>query len=925
MPVTEKDAHIPKWYPPETKKRKHKEQTKQTKNDIDTRLKHFELCKVWAKKCYSLGLNVIPIRYKSKKPNIATWEKWEYERIPRQTFDQWIRTNKFGNVAIIGGFVSKDLVCFDIDDPADFKLLELNPDKLIADGAWVTKTPKELGRYHIVIRDNNRLETGRHEKHIDYRATGCYWLIYPSIHPTGRQYNFLNTHDPDKLVLPTKRDTMSLFNKWNDVLNQKKGTKKTIGKIISTKLEFDNSPDCIRNAFIKGAAPGARYYVAIGLSSYLQQQKFPLEIAESIIVDWFNKKCDTTGRPVKDIVRAVRLVYEHKKYATGCKYWRDKTFFCPYKNKEECKFFNPKKENVIVVDPEQVQTTETETETKEFIETPGYINDKSFIGQYTTYQNLRTNAPLTYGTHIAINMLGHCMGRKTVNRIQPNAVHHNIYLILLGKSGKARKSTAQDIGRTVYPQETAMPDGFSPEGYLSALSEQPQGMGWLGEFSTLLRGINQGGYMANFKEILNDLFGCPLIYQKRLSKKKNSFLISEPYLSFVSTCTEEGMFPNLNPDMIHGGFLARDMMVYGETKYRKRAKLTQEVEELESEFRKAFRNLYKLFQKDTVVFELTEDGFDALDEICRELEDDSYWNGVSPFVSRYENYIVSYADILKFSDMLGEVSLTSLSSLTSLTSLTSLAYKNIVSNDNSENNANDANDATDALSLVINVDSDYIKRAWIIISSSLEYTRDFVRYIEEDFNIGKVETVINKFAPVDHATALRNSHLSGKDFKEALNTLKSRETIFSINTVTKSSGRVWYKDVYCTRANIDTEKCKKCSYKCSITQRTPPLATISKTNANKKQIKVTATPKTDDKSFYFDKGETKDKQTSLDQAHNIERVKEYVGTGLVTELGLLAFIKNILNKRKPDEYLKILVEKGILFRKGKKIGFTGGK
>jgi len=36
-------------------------------------------------------------------------------------------------------------------------------------------------------------------------------------------------------------------------------------------------------------------------------------------------------------------------------------------------------------------------------------------------------------------------------------------------------------------------------------------------------------------------------------------------------------------------------------------------------------------------------------------------------------------------------------------------------------------------------------------------------------------------------------------------------------------------------------------------------------------------------------------------------------------------IKNILNKRKPEEYLKILVERGLLFRNGGKIGFTGGK
>ncbi|MBW2003760.1 MAG: bifunctional DNA primase/polymerase [Deltaproteobacteria bacterium] len=917
---------IPKWYPEETKKRKQQEKKQEEKVEEDPKKEHIKECEKWARAYYNQGLNVIPIKYKSKAPNgfkKNEIKEWHHKRIPEEIFEQWIDAHRFENIAILGGHISKDMVCFDIDNPEDFKILELSTDKLIEDGAWVTETPKEPGRFHIVIRDKDELKTNRLEKHIDYRANEHYWLVFPSIHPNGKPYNFLNTHNSIELKLPATRNTLALFEKWNDVLSQKKGTTKTIKATVESKEDFDNSPDCIRNAMKNGASPGMRYYVAQALSSYLQQQKFPLELAIKIVMDWFETKCSTEGRPKKDIKKAIKLPFQKKKYATGCKFWREKTVFCPYENKKDCKFCTGETTDAIVIDEEMEELHETTA--KKFVETPGYIDDNSFIGQYTKYQNMLTNAPKVFATHLCISMLGNVMGKKTRNKVQPFGAYHNIYSLLLGKSGKAKKSTAQGIARNVYLHQLAMPDGFSPEGYLGSLSEHSHGMGWMGEFSTLLRGINQGGYMANFKELMNDLLECPFIYEKRLSQKKNSFTIVDPYLSIVSTCTEEGLIPNLNPDMIHGGFLARFMMIFGETEYRKRSSVPDEAEELESNFRTAFMELKKFFEKETIVFELTKDGYDALDEISKDLETNPHWNGVSPFIARYQHYLPVYADIIRFSDMLKNVSLTSLTSLTLLTSLTSLTYENTQNNVvNRVNVVNDVNDVNDDQFLVININSDYIKRAWEIILPCLEYTRKLVKYIEEDYKIAKVETTINNLAPVKHSAALQYSHLTAKDFNEMIGTLKARETIFSLKTTNKTSNRKWIKYVYCTRENIDTNKCKKCIYKCSQDDRDPPLPPLSKNTVNNKKINIKATPKTDENGFYFDTGETKDKQKSLDQARNLERIKEYVGNGLVTEAGLLAFIKNILNKREPEKHLDFLIERGIVFRSGGKLGFSGG-
>ncbi len=159
--------------------------------------KHIELCTKWAKRYYDLGLNVIPIKYKSKIPKgfkKGEIEQWHYKQIPKKIFERWCKEKRFENIAILGGQISQDLVCLDFDNPDEFKALTretkdkkivVTPENLIETGAWVTETPKEPGRYHVVVRDKNKAKATRLEKHIDYRANEHYWLVCPSIHPNG--------------------------------------------------------------------------------------------------------------------------------------------------------------------------------------------------------------------------------------------------------------------------------------------------------------------------------------------------------------------------------------------------------------------------------------------------------------------------------------------------------------------------------------------------------------------------------------------------------------------------------------------------------------------------------------------------------------------------------------------------------------------
>ena len=272
---------------------------------------------------------------------------------------------------------------------------------------------------------------------------------------------------------------------------------------------------------------------------------------------------------------------------------------------------------------------------------PIFTSNGGLIELYLDYHKLRTASPLNYGRHLIIQTIGQSFGRDTINSIAPRAVHHNTYLCLLGQSSKSMKTTSQEeLIEPLIPPAYIGTKNFSPEGLLRALEDHPHKLCPMGEFSIALRGIKMGGHMANFKEISNDLFNCPTKYEKRLSAKENSYFISYPYLSISTTCTEEEFFPNLKPEMVHGGFLPRWILVYEKPPdRRKRKNLPDNIDAIENLFVNIINQLYKAYKNKNVKFKLTEKAIDRYDEICEELETNEKWSEIQPFVKRYENYI----------------------------------------------------------------------------------------------------------------------------------------------------------------------------------------------------------------------------------------------------------------------------------------------
>lgn len=488
----------------------------------------------------------------------------------------------------------------------------------------------------------------------------------------------------------------------------------------------------------------------------------------------------------------------------------------------------------------------------------------SFIDFFVKYISKRTSADRKYALHMGLQLLGIVVGVDTVHNIQPKPIHHNLFTALIGPSTTAKKTTVQDLSMDLVSEEKKLPRDFSPEGFLKDLEKTPQGVAPLGEWSSILRSVKNGGYMSKFKEIQNELHGCPKFYSRRLSKKKDSVTIQDPYLNLNTTCTPEEFFTNLDDNLLYGGTLARWILVDGKAIYKPREKLAPDVEKEERLIRKTLRNLEGIFTFKNPVrgspkipwvqFEFTKKGLEEFNKIDNDLMHNGEWADIQPFVGRYLNYLIVYADLLLLSDIIGAIGLEKFPSVLELNdliddekqlhyfnNLNNLYYFNNFTLDNSitsnsspnsspkENHAGERGYVVEVVKLLklsqkpniqqkchhftIYVSEVYVQRAFEILLPCLKFAKQVTKYVNEDMKIARIKTVLERHAPFDRSNTLRFSKLTKKDFDEAIDTLIEREEVFQIIVENEKYAQAPDKTIYCLEENRDSKKCKNCKYK----------------------------------------------------------------------------------------------------------------
>lgn len=299
--------------------------------------------KKWVKKLYLLGFSPLPIGAHSKEPRIfkkGDIKNFHYERPPEKQIDSWLDQGAYENMALLMGSAHGNICCIDVDDPKALNILDMNTEIMMQEGYWITDTPGEPGRCHIFMINEGDIDFTRKTKHnIELRGNEHYVMFYPSVNGKNRIWDFQNTKDIDKLVVPKTGNAAVVWTNITDALTEHYGEEDESLNTMKKNEFYDKSPECIRLAWENGAKKGERNSIIFALSSWCNQVGIPEDVAEVTILGWFESKCEQGDMSKLKILNSIHDSYQGNE--TGCTYIQNNTRFCPYDEKKQCKFFHP--------------------------------------------------------------------------------------------------------------------------------------------------------------------------------------------------------------------------------------------------------------------------------------------------------------------------------------------------------------------------------------------------------------------------------------------------------------------------------------------------------------------------------------------------------------------------------------------------------
>ena len=198
----------------------------------------------------------------------------------------------------------------------------------------------------------------------------------------------------------------------------------------------------------------------------------------------------------------------------------------------------------------------------------------SYLGRYLKYMDQQETASAFDFWCGLWSIAGVCGRRPYVAR--PRApVHLNMYLVLIGESGIARKSTsvgmAAGLVRSVLRHDKHI--GFidaktTPEKLDNILHVRSRDMGSAQlciSISELAVFLGTERYAANMPTLLTDLYDCPSFRLGGGTIARGECVQRDVWLSFLSASTPIWLLKTVNPNVIEGGFTSRCLFVVSNT------------------------------------------------------------------------------------------------------------------------------------------------------------------------------------------------------------------------------------------------------------------------------------------------------------------------------------------------------------------------
>ncbi len=235
-----------------------------------------------AKGYLARGWAVLPLCSGEKRPLIR-WEHLQHQRPSEQDVDEWSQRWPDANIGIVTGEIS-NLIVLDIDPKhgGDTSLERLE-DKFRPLSATVEAVTGGGGR-HIYFAHPGSLTRNRAglAQGIDLRGDGGYIVAPPSIHPSGRPYEWAPRHSPDEI-------TLAPLPRWILV---------PIGPRVGRSLTQ------WRQLVREGVPEGERNSTIASLTGHLLWHGVDAEVALELMLAWNRMRC----RPPLDDAEVAQVV-----------------------------------------------------------------------------------------------------------------------------------------------------------------------------------------------------------------------------------------------------------------------------------------------------------------------------------------------------------------------------------------------------------------------------------------------------------------------------------------------------------------------------------------------------------------------------------------------------------------------------------------
>lgn len=190
-----------------------------------------------------------------------------------------------------------------------------------------------------------------------------------------------------------------------------------------------------------------------------------------------------------------------------------------------------------------------------------------FVENYISYAGEFIDSPEIYHKYMAYYLMSSVIQRNIFWKSGDHDKYCNLWLIMIGKSRRYRKSTSYKAGlKLLEPFEYDKEENpvgkiymyehkFSEEGLLDSLEEKAQGVLYIDEFTGLLDQFKKD-YMLGMKQFLTSIYDCQNKVTGR-TRKGGKKKAENCYFNFGGTSTQEWWEDSISTQKIKSGFFAR--------------------------------------------------------------------------------------------------------------------------------------------------------------------------------------------------------------------------------------------------------------------------------------------------------------------------------------------------------------------------------